>query len=327
MNPGEVPGWTRGGWRAAAHARIQETKQSAALATSVGPQPLWQAQVKDQIDATVTLAEEAVARPKTLGGWWSGAAVETAWQAIHRASALLPLVHDPDRLRVDLLRARERAVELPARNQFRLGLATKDLSDRLTRGTATRGDRHLVAAAFTEIYDASDSKHQELRGWRNRLIKMAGFTLLALVVLVVAASLRPTALPMCLPKAVCPSGAVGKPGPYDVPTVALVGMLAGGVLAAVLALRSTRPGSSAYTISPALALLRIALAGLTATIGVLILQSGVVTSFAGLTSTNQIVVYAVVFGFAQEAVTHLIAGRANAVQEAAEPGAARSTAT
>lgn len=310
-----------------AHARIQETKQSAALSVGIGPPTLRQVQVREQIDAAVQEAEQAVARPRSMGGWWSGAAVETAWQAIHRASALLPLIHEPGRLRVDLLRARERVVQLPTRSQFRLGLATKELSSRMADGTATPADRHLVSAAYAEIYEASDGKHQEVRSWRNRLIKMAGLALLALVILVVAASVRPAALPMCLENAVCPSGAVGRPGPYDVLTVALVGMLAGGVLAAVLAVRSTRPGSSAYGISPALALLRVALAGLTATIGVLILQSGVLTSFAGLTSTNQIVVYAVVFGFAQEAVTHLIAGRANAVQEAAEPAAARSTAS
>jgi hypothetical protein len=72
---------------------------------------------------------------------------------------------------------------------------------------------------------------------------------------------------------------------------------------------------------------RLAFAGMTAVVRVLIVQSGTVPGFTGLTSTNQIAVYGAVFGFAQEAVTRILEGRARAVQEAAEPTTAKPPPT
>ena len=174
----------------------------------------------------------------------------------------------------------------------------------------------------------SDLKHREVRGWRNRLLVTAGATVVALIVLLLVSAAFPSALPMC-PKAttanptVCPSGWPAPSG-GDAAKVAVVGILAGGFIAAVLALRSTQPSASAYRITPALACLRLAFAGLTATVGVLIVQSSVVPGFTGLTSTNLIAVYAVIFGFSQEAVTQILEGRARAVQQAANPEASSS---
>jgi len=94
----------------------------------------------------------------------------------------------------------------------------------------------------------------------------------------------------------------------------------GAGLTAVLAIRRAQPSQSPYRLMPVLGFLRIPLGGIVAVLGVVLMQSGVVPGFDGLQTTQQIAVYAIVFGFAQEAVTRLLENRARAVQDVTSAG-------
>ncbi|HWJ84704.1 MAG TPA: hypothetical protein VNR62_04700, partial [Cellulomonas sp.] len=100
----------------------------------------------------------------------------------------------------------------------------------------------------------------------------------------------------------------------DAGVVAFLGAL-GGALAAIIAMRRASPGSSPYRITPALSLVRVPLGGLTAVVGVMLVQSGEVPGVS-LTSASQVAVFALLFGFSQELVTRLLESRARVVQDA-----------
>ena len=114
-----------GGWRLEARARIAELRQ--ALQPSPTPPP-----AEAQFLAALSEAEHTVAASEggqhTVRRWWSGIDVETAWQAIHRASAGLPLVVPAAELPAQLLHAQKRAAEqLPPRDPRRIAVNAREL--------------------------------------------------------------------------------------------------------------------------------------------------------------------------------------------------------
>jgi len=241
------------------------------------------------------------------------ARLEFAWHAVHRARAMLPLVVPGEALASQYLYAVERVGRMRPRNG--------DLLARLTRlarnGTPTDADRHTLSYALSSAYAAADREFRQMRHLRDRLVRVAWATTVALLVVVGAGTLVPTLFPLCLDAdgAVCPAGgAVATAG--DTATVAVMGMIGAGITA-VVAVRRTRPSVSPYRLTPTLGWLRVPFGGIIAVVGVMILQAGIVTGFAGLRTQQEIAVYALVFGFAQEVVTRLLENRAMLLQDAA----------
>ncbi|GAB3046670.1 hypothetical protein GCM10027053_00390 [Intrasporangium mesophilum] len=308
------------GWRVEVLGRIAEILQEVDLAER---DTCPARQVRDAMDDAAGIVSRSTTTQRRLRRWWSGADVQGAWLAIHRGAALMPLVVSNKRLGTQYIHARKRALQWTVREPYQIAVTDQELVKRVNSGKATGRDRELLRAILQETYALSDDTHQAVRSWRNRILVTTLVTLAALTILLAVVALFPTMLPMCpelapASKTVCPSG-WRVPSGGDAAKVAVVGILAGGFLAAVFALRSTEPSSSAYRITPALSCLRLSLAGLTAVLGVLIVQSGTVPGITVLTSTSQIALYAVAFGFSQEAVTKLLEGRAKAVQQAVTP--------
>ncbi|UZN01573.1 hypothetical protein [Cellulomonas sp. S1-8] len=252
------------------------------------------------------------------------ARLEFAWNAVHRARAMLPLVVTDEALGSQYLYAVERVGRMRPRNGELLARLT-----RLARtAPATDADRHTLSYALSAAYAAADREYRQVRHLRDRLVRVAWATTIALLVVVAAGTLVPTLFPLCLPEAgaVCPSGGA-RPTAGDVATVAVLGMVGAGITA-VVAVRRTRPSLSPYRITPALGWLRIPFGGIVAVVGVMVLQSQIVTGFVGLSTQQEIAVYALVFGFAQEAVTRLLENRAAVLQDAvgAASGAASAPA-
>lgn len=308
-----------GGWRVSARGTLHDLVERTRRTPTTGGED------DAVLTAALTRAADALSiRKKPWSAWWSGALVEETWQSLHRAAALMPLVRPADRMAGELQVVRARATSLPETHPLRLAVTDAQLDTRI--GNPTPADREVMSQTLSAVHAIGDARFRTVRSWRNRLLITAAVAVVSLLALLVLAAMFPATLPMCpspqatpaAGAAVCPSGWATASG-GDAAKVALVGILAGGVLAGVFALRNTEPSASAYRITPALSGLRVALAGLTAVIGVLIVQSGSLPGFSGLTSTGQIALYAVVFGFSQEAVTQLLEGRAKAVQQATQP--------
>ncbi|WP_029287980.1 hypothetical protein [Cellulomonas sp. HZM] len=272
---------------------------------------------RSDIDAQLAAARRATLPPFPRRQWWNGTSIETAWSCVHLAQSQLPLVVADTALARYVVDARRRAVlRLAKGDPVRLALEDTDLAGRVQEGAATDEDRVTVGAALQAALEIGDDEHRRLRDWRNRLLRVAALATVALALTLVVAGTHPGFLPLCVAEAgaapVCPGG--GAPGADDARVVAFLGAL-GGALAAIVAMRRASPGASPYRITPALSLLRVPLGGLTAVVGVLLVQSGEVPGLA-LTRVSQVAVFALLFGFCQELVTRLLESRARVVQDA-----------
>ncbi|GIG21098.1 hypothetical protein Cch01nite_18220 [Cellulomonas chitinilytica] len=247
--------------------------------------------------------------------------LEFAWTAIHRARALLPLIVDDDALDTQYLYAVERVGRMQPRNARLLAALGTAQSRKGATPQDERLHRQRLSFALSAAYASADREHQQLRLLRDRLVRVAAFTWLALAIVVLAGTLVPTLFPLCSGgdgAQVCPTGR-GAPSAGDVATVVFLGMIGAG-LTAVLAVSRARPSASPYRLMPALSLLRIPLGGIVAVLGIVVMQSEVIPGFQGVLDVQQIAVYAIVFGFAQEAVTRLLENRVRALQDYAAQG-------
>jgi hypothetical protein len=270
------------------------------------------------VERQLATARRAAVPPFPHRQWWHGTSIETAWNATHLAQATLPLVVEPSALKRQLVDARRRSsMRLAKGDPLRIAVEDVPLGERVLAGKGTAEDRQTIAAALQASLELADDEHRNLRDWRNRLLRVAMLAFLVLALTVAAGALRPEFVPLCSPASsdpvICPGGsATASSG--DVGMVAFLGAL-GGALAAVIAMRRANPGSSPYRITPALSLVRVPLGGLTAVVGVLLVQSGEVPGVA-LSTASQLAVFALLFGFSQELVTRLLESRARIVQDA-----------
>lgn len=164
-------------------------------------------------------------------------------------------------------------------------------------------------------YDAQDERHARLRNFRN----IVGIATLVLTLLTIAISIlgavKPDALPLCfhpqtLPVA-CPTGKL-KPTGGDVALVATLGLL-GGALSAALAIRRLSGKSTPYQTSVVLSLFKLPSGAVISIVGLLLLRGDFIPGFSALDTQDQILAYAVVFGFAQQLATRLVDRQAREV--------------
>lgn len=182
-------------------------------------------------------------------------------------------------------------------------------------------ERHLAAESGrlspTELskviqlgHEAKDQRYAKVRRFRNIVLCAAALISVFLTVFAVIVSLAPDAVPLCfaappdvLPD--CPTRPGRGASGGDVWIVMLLGML-GGSLAAAVSVRNIRGAPTPYNLATALALLKVPAGALTAVGALLLLSGQVVPGLAPLESQEQILCYALIFGYAQQALTTLI---------------------
>jgi len=164
-------------------------------------------------------------------------------------------------------------------------------------------------------YDGQDERHARLRNFRNIVaIATLVLTLLTIIISILGAA-KPDALPLCfhpqsLPVA-CPTGK-HEPTGGDVALVATLGLL-GGALSAALAIRRLSGRSTPYQTSVVLSLFKLPSGAITGIVGLLLLRGDFIPGFSALDTQDQILAYAVVFGFAQQLATRLVDRQAKEV--------------
>ncbi|RZU76076.1 hypothetical protein EV384_4679 [Micromonospora kangleipakensis] len=185
--------------------------------------------------------------------------------------------------------------------------------------------RAALKQAMETSYDASDEEYSRLRDFRNIILLTAALIALFLIFLGIAVRQAPQAMPLCFQPSVstaageqeqathvCPSGNRQNPSRGDLPIVAGLGAIGGG-LAALVAIRNLRGTSTPYSIPVALAVLKVPTGALTAVAGILLLGGGFAPGFSNLDSQRQILAYALVFGYAQQIITRLVDERAQSI--------------
>lgn len=257
---------------------------------------------------------------------WRGTSVERAYLHLHTAKIFL----------VEVLPEAEFTALIPEVST-RLGQALDRNDPRRVEGeralqtTTGLARRAAVKQAMEIAYDASDEEYTRLRDFRNIIVLAAAAITLLTGLLIFFVARTPDAIPMCFDPAVtgvpdagstaaavapnvCPRGAPRAPSGADILIIAGLGAL-GGALGALLAIRRLRGTSTPYSVSTALAVLKVPSGALSAIIGMVLLAGGFVPGLTNLDSQRQILAYALLFGIAQHLVTRVADNRAQQLMD------------
>ena len=253
--------------------------------------------------------------------WWTGAPCDATYVNVHQAEIALTQLLPDDQIRARIPEALARLQTMDVTDPRRQAAETRLASD------LTESQRRAEFQSATRMgLELKDLQHHRLRAFRNIVLTTAtGLAFLVAVVCLVGAW-RPDALPLCFGQTApsggpetgpgpigvaCPSedappspGTQARrlPAPGDVALVALLGMLGGGLSAAVF-LRGLQGTSTPYDVPAALALLKLPSGALSALVGLLFVRGEFVPGLSQLDNQPQILAYAFLFGIAQQVIT------------------------
>jgi hypothetical protein len=203
----------------------------------------------------------------------------------------------------------------------------------LLQGPPGRQRRAAFRNAVRIGLELKDQQHDRVRAFRNIVLTATAGLMFLVVVLSVVGAVKPDALPLCFggpPTTVaqgqpaaptpgpagiaCPSEEAPPtpgirqrrlPAPGDVSLVALIGLMGGGLSAAV-AIRHLHGSTTPYDIPVTLSLLKLPSGALSAIVGLLLIRGESVPGLSQLDNQPQILAYAFLFGIAQHLVTRLV---------------------
>ena len=279
------------------------------------------------VDGFVERARAAAFRddpiPGRLANWWRGTLVEAAYRNMHSArSAMLDLYTDAElRAEIPMVVARANATlhrDDPRRSTIAelSALPTAQLRPRM---------RRLVG----DSYEKLDIEHGQLRSFRNIVLIAAVFLIVCVAVTIGFIVANPSWIPLCFGRnsdtglVPCPSqmGRSAKPTGADILVVTGLGGL-GGAFSATLSIRNLKGTSNPYDVPVALAVLKVPLGALTAILGLVAITGGFAPGLTNLDDQGQILAYALLFGFSQQALSRLLDKRAQDLLEGLPGGEA-----
>ena len=253
---------------------------------------------------------------------------------MHTARAQMVDLLNEDEVRAEIPMALARAQSTLRRDDPRLIDAEQMQADASRPGSVNRL-RPRLRRLIGDSYEQLDLDHAQLRSFRNVLLLAALSVFILVVAVVVIVSQYPTWIPLCFPKEVatatnvttqgglnCPTGSgISSPRHADIGIVAILGAL-GGALAATLSIRNLKGTTTPYDVPVALAMLKFPLGAFTAILALVAIQGNFVPGLSVLDSQGQILAYALVFGFAQQAFTRLLDQKAQTLLEGLPGGTA-----
>ena len=338
MSATTTPGHLRG-WEVKAKAQIDRyDDEVAGLSARNGG--LGAEAAKALALATERLGEAKQARDHHHGfaEYWTGAAQEETWRAVHEADVVLTYAREADAIRAELPGLKQRV-----RLRVADGLYREDLLERVkpvegslndqaktARETSsgapppgpggstgasivlTDADRAAVAHVKQEVYDIADEGFESQRTFRNLIWIM---TLAAAAVAAALAILGLFDDTITYRLDVYPHDGQWM-WPETIWPIELIGALAGFIVA-ITSLRKLS-GRGPYGLRSAQAALKVPMGALTALVGMLLLQSGAL-EIGPLESKAAFIGWVLVFGAAQELVTRLVDQKAASVVDDAAP--------
>jgi hypothetical protein len=263
--------------------------------------------VAEGVQAHLTAALNASTRsdpvPGRMSNWWRGTLVESAYQNLHAAEALIAKLYDSHAVEAEVPEAVARVEAGLDRDDPRRLAALQ-----LLGGNPNDPGRGATLSKIIEIgFAATDADHTRLRNFRNAVVGSTALLAVFLAAFTWFVVKNPGDVPFCFTPdvaRVCPSGS-STPSWHDIAAISLLGML-GGVLSAIVSIRGLQGTSIAYDVPQALALLRVPLGALSAIGGILIIRGEFIPGLTSLDTQDQILAYAFVFGFAQQLLVGLI---------------------
>ena len=267
--------------------------------------------------------------PDRWTNWWRGTLVEAAYRNLHAARAQMVDLYDRNQLRAEIPLVVARANTTLHRDDPRL-ITVEDLE-----AESVESLRPRMRRAISDSYEQLDLEHARLRSFRNIVLMAAFFVIVLIAVTLAVVSRQPEFVPLCFPNEVtnaqgittrqgwnCPTGtALTGPQSADILIVAMLGAL-GGALTATLSIRNLKGTSTPYDVPVALAILKVPLGAFTAILALVAIQGKFVPGLSILDSQVQILAYALIFGFAQQALSRVLDQQAQTLLEALPGGTA-----
>jgi hypothetical protein len=290
---------------------------------------MHQETIADGVSRLVEDARKAALRedpvPRRFWNWWRGTLVEAAYLNLHMAKAQVVELYEIDELRAEIPPAVARAQATLHRDDPRRVAAEQILQD---QNVPPERIRPVLRRLIGDSYEKTDLEHAQLRSFRN-IVLIAAFLMFVFVVATATViAYHPRWLPLCFTSdggQVCPTSTGAGPRSADIIMVALLGAL-GGLLTAALSIRNLKGTSTPYDVPVALAMLKVPLGAFTAILALVAIQGGFVPGLSNLDSQEQILAYALVFGFAQQALSRLLDQRAQTLMEGLPGGTATEPA-
>ena len=278
--------------------------------------------IADGVTEIIAAARRAALRedpkPHWWTNWWRGTLVETAYLNLHSARAQLVDLYDEFELQAEVPTALARAQATLHRDDPRRTAAVQLLkADPFDPDRA----RPVLRRLIDDSYEKSDLEHAQLRSFRNIVVISALLMLALVVATVIVIARNPSWLPLCFtgsganPAQVCPTstGSIGPRG-ADIIMIAVLGAL-GGTLSSAVSIRNLKGTSTPYDVPVALGFLKVPLGAFTAILALVAIRGGFVPGLTDLDSQEQILAYALVFGFAQQLLSRLLDQRAQTLME------------
>lgn len=286
-------------------------------------------EIQQGVERLLTRATQAALwqdpHPSRWTNWWCGTLVEAAYESLHAAESLLVSLYDDDDVEAEVPDAVAR-VEAGVHRDDPRRLAVRSLVTMQPGPRKRAALRRAVAIGFESV----DRRHAQVRSFRNIVLLTSALIAALMTAVGIVLTMSPEAVPLCFKDAAsplaCPSGGTG-PGSLDIWVVMLLGLL-GGALAAAFSIRTIRGTSTPYDVPVALACLKVPAGAATAVAALIFIRGEFVPGLSALDNQEQILAYALVFGYAQQLLTKLIDRQAqdvlNSVPSKESEGAAGS---
>jgi hypothetical protein len=232
-------------------------------------------QARGRIAAGRAIAEDSSWSWRTLRNWWTGNAVETAWEDLQTAREIMLRFAPSGSVRAQLPSLLRRLVAVSP------DPAHDPQVDAMKAILASAGDLSAdQSSTITTVHEHvrfAEDDHSEARGFRNNLLLWTGGLAIGAGVLALIAQ---------------------HGGRYLV-----IGAVA-GMLTTALAWRSLTHLTGPFSVNTAQALLKIAAGAASALLGVLLVRSGIISGLTANSSSAD--GYALVFGLSQQALTQVV---------------------
>lgn len=244
--------------------------------------------------------------------WWRGTNIAAAFQNIHQAESELVRLYSNDEVDAEVPEAVARA-EIGLNRDHPM----REMARRLSQMKAGNAKRTMLSKIIQVGHESADRSHSRIRNFRNVLLSTALLIAVLMLTFTWVMYYTPGSVPLCFepanlsPIVACPTGdGPGRaPAPLDIVVVAMLGLL-GGSLAAAVSIRNLRGTSTPYDIPIALALLKVPAGALTALGALIAIRGEFIPGLSALDTQEQILAYALIFGYAQQLLTGLIDRRA-----------------
>jgi hypothetical protein len=245
---------------------------------------------------------------RRLAAWWTGYEVDQAWAALHTASQALLGIEDQHVVKSQLGDMAAQVVTAFGVGDLRVKDYLKTLELLAPADVPiTEADRAQLRAIRQACDTSADGGHTDARAFRNTLILVGSLLAVVLVAVAIIASLDASF------RAAFSAGK--PPGRWLVAELEIVASLS-GLTGAVLSLRSYGGFQATYGLPLVQAFLKGTAGAATGLLGVILTQSGIISSLSAEHGARVFAV-AVVFGYGQYLFTRLVDQQAHTVLNSA----------